>query len=122
MVQTGERTIRDRSAGGSDRRSAELIEARVQASLQDSCYQTIRRLQFKLLDGVLTLHGRVSSYYYKQLAQELVRSRWKGALVIRNEVEVVTGEVAGLRPHEAGETRDQIARLEAGVVACDDGY
>ena len=59
MLQTRKRTIRDRSAGGSDRGSAELIEARVQASLQDSCYEAIRRLQFKLLDGVLTLRGWV---------------------------------------------------------------
>ena len=90
MLPTRERRNRESSAGGSDRWSADLVEARVHASLEHGCYEGLRRLQFKLLDGVLTLRGRVSSYYYKQLAQELVRSRWKGAFDIRNEVEVVT--------------------------------
>ncbi len=53
-----------------------------------SAHAGLRSVSCEMCDGVLVLRGRVSSYYYKQLAQEIVRDL-AGAIVIVNAVEVV---------------------------------
>lgn len=40
-------------------------------------------------DGVLTLRGRATSYYNKQVAQEAVREL-DGVAIVVNEIEVIT--------------------------------
>jgi hypothetical protein len=55
---------------------------------QRSHYFEINRIECELRDGQLCLHGRVSSYFMKQLAQELVRSI-DGVCSIQNHIEVV---------------------------------
>ena len=52
-----------------------------------SHYRTIRQLRCEFAGGVLTISGRLSSFYLKQLAQTLVRGI-DGVEQIVNEVHV----------------------------------
>jgi len=49
------------------------VMALVRARLRRSAYEAIRSITCEFHEGVLTLRGRVPSYYLKQVAQELVR-------------------------------------------------
>jgi len=49
-----------------------LVMEQVQRRLQDSAYPLHRYLRCSFCDGVLTLHGRVSSYYLRQTALALL--------------------------------------------------
>jgi len=40
--------------------------------LRESPYSELRRVSCEFADGVLSLHGRVSSFYLKQIAQSVV--------------------------------------------------
>jgi osmotically-inducible protein OsmY len=55
--------------------------------LNSSHYSELRRLACDFHDGVLTIHGRVSSFYMKQLAQTIVR-KIAGVRQIVNDVDV----------------------------------
>jgi osmotically-inducible protein OsmY len=68
-----------------DGRLAEAAEGH----LRKSGHFGLRSVSCESRQGVLVLRGRVSSYYCKQLAQELVR-RINGAETIVNRVEVCT--------------------------------
>ena len=48
----------------------------------------IRRVNCEIRQGVLVIHGQVSSYYLKQLAQESIRSL-AGVIRIVNRLEVI---------------------------------
>ncbi len=48
------------------------LTERVAIALRSSNHESIRAIQFETNAGVVTLNGRVPSYYCKQLAQELV--------------------------------------------------
>lgn len=56
--------------------------------LQASSYACVRRLRCTYHEGVVMLHGRVSSFHLKQIAQEAVRYLG-GVEVIVNRIEVV---------------------------------
>jgi hypothetical protein len=62
--------------------SLEDVQPRAQAALASSPFYELRELQVEWRDETLTLSGCVSSFYHKQLAQEVVRSVCK-------EIEVV---------------------------------
>jgi hypothetical protein len=66
----------------------EVVEANVRSKLQQSCYQQVRCVSCQFHEGVLTLRGRVSSYYLKQIVQTLV-FRMDGVVELNNRVEVV---------------------------------
>ena len=51
-----------------------------------------RTLRIDEADGQITLHGQVSSYFQKQMAQEAVR-RVDGVRGIRNLIEVQWAEI-----------------------------
>lgn len=55
--------------------------------LSNTSHAALRELTCEYAHGVLTLHGKVRSYYEKQLAQEAVR-RVDGIRQIINKVEV----------------------------------
>ncbi len=55
--------------------------------IQSSQYSEIRRIQCEVREGILFLKGQVSSYYIKQLAQEIVRTV-EGIGGLANHVEV----------------------------------
>lgn len=49
------------------------IAAAVRRSWSSSGYTALRGIECRFEDGVLIIRGSVSSFYYKQMAQELVR-------------------------------------------------
>jgi hypothetical protein len=55
--------------------------------LQQSPYPEVRNVSCEVRDGVLLLSGRVSSYYFKQLAQTLVADA-NGVMQVNNQVNV----------------------------------
>lgn len=54
--------------------SVDEIRPRAQSALAASPVYELRDLQVEQHDGALLLSGLVSSFYHKQLAQEVVRS------------------------------------------------
>ena len=55
--------------------------------LHDSPYRAMRRISCECKHGVLFLHGRLSSFHEKQVAQETV-AKIDGVTQVSNEVEV----------------------------------
>jgi osmotically-inducible protein OsmY len=90
MLQQLEGTNRGETVGGSGQPSDELLEAKLQADLRGSSYHALRRVKCQLQRGVVTLRGQVPSYYHKQVAQVLARSRLGGVALVRNKLEVAT--------------------------------
>jgi hypothetical protein len=89
MSQTQARTVPFESSGGSNGRTEKSIEFQLKAEFEQSSYPSLHCVTCRLNDGVLTLRGRVPSYYEKQLAQVLVHRRLNDTVVVRNHVEVI---------------------------------
>jgi osmotically-inducible protein OsmY len=66
----------------------QLVQAEAQSRLRTSGYYELHVVSCDFHEGVLTLRGRVSSFYLKQVAQELIR-RMDGAEEVNNRLEVV---------------------------------
>ena len=60
------------------------VQPRAQAALTNSPFYELRELQVEQRDGTLQISGCVSSFYHKQLAQEVVRSVCKGIEVMNS--------------------------------------
>ena len=65
------------------------VEMKAGARLRQAPYAALRQVSCRLRDGVLTLRGRVPSYYLKQTAQALLISL-DDVLQINNELDVVS--------------------------------
>jgi len=50
------------------------VQPRAQRALAHSPIHELRELRVEQLNGALLIHGVVSSFYHKQLAQEVVRA------------------------------------------------
>ena len=70
-----------------------LVQAEAQSRLRTSGYYELHLVSCDFHEGVLTLRGCVSSFYLKQVAQELIR-RLDGAEEVNNRLEVAAPEVA----------------------------
>jgi osmotically-inducible protein OsmY len=70
----------------------EGVVSSVQALLRQSEYFELRRISCEFHEGVLTLRGRVPSYYLKQLAQALA-AEVEGVLELNNQLDVVASLV-----------------------------
>ena len=70
------------------------VQPRAQAALSESPFYELRELQVEQRDGALSLAGCVSSFYHKQLAQEVVRSVCTGVESI-NSIRVAREEDEG---------------------------
>ncbi len=75
------------SGASRSRTNRDNVAWKAERRLQASRYAALRSIRCEFHDGVLVLHGRVASFYLKQLAQELVR-HLDGVDVIANAVEV----------------------------------
>ena len=64
------------------------IEAVAHRQLAQSSYPVVREVDCIYEAGVLTLRGRVPSYYLKQIAQTLVLDRLEGVVKINNQLVV----------------------------------
>jgi osmotically-inducible protein OsmY len=56
--------------------------------LRDNGYRVLKKISCEYREGVLTLRGRLPSYYLKQVAQETV-ARVAGVQRIDNQIEVL---------------------------------
>ena len=66
----------------------DLVEANAKSRLRRSYYQQVQCVSCEFHEGVLTLRGRVSSYYLKQIVQTLVL-RMDRVVEVNNRVKVV---------------------------------
>jgi osmotically-inducible protein OsmY len=67
--------------------NSEPVSSRVDRALQTSGYADLRRLRCESADGVITLRGRVQSFFLKQMAQTVV-ARVEGVTGINNSLQV----------------------------------
>jgi hypothetical protein len=67
------------------------VQPRAEAALAQSPVHELRNLQVEQLDDALCISGMVSSFYHKQLAQEVVRSVCQGIELV-NSIQVVTDD------------------------------
>jgi len=63
------------------------VEQQVRDALAQSPIQSHRKIRVEQSGDTLYLHGRVESFYYKQLAQEVVRNVCRG-VHLANELDV----------------------------------
>jgi osmotically-inducible protein OsmY len=82
----------------------EEIAEIAQAALRRSAYFELHNVSCDYSGGVLTLRGRVPTYYLKQIAQASVADV-PGVVEVHNRVEVTSGRAAvgfnaGRREHE----------------------
>ena len=76
-----------RENGASVQARKKVVEEEAGARLRCSAYRDVRGVTCEFHEGVLTLRGRVPSYYMKQIAQSLVLGM-DGAEEINNRLEV----------------------------------
>jgi hypothetical protein len=70
-------------------RHQHAIERAAQAALRRSDYFAIRDVECEYDDGVLTMRGRLPSFFLKQMAQSAVAHRLRGSsVIIDNQLEV----------------------------------
>jgi hypothetical protein len=60
------------------------VQPRARAALANSPFYELRELQVELREGTLGISGCVSSFYHKQLAQEVVRSVCAGVAIVNS--------------------------------------
>jgi osmotically-inducible protein OsmY len=65
------------------------LMTKVQRALEASGYPEMQQIAVIVHHSVVSLHGRVSSYYQKQVAQELVK-RIPNVPSVRNEILVAS--------------------------------
>jgi len=66
---------------------SDRISEAARGRLRDSAYFALRDIDCVHQDGVLTLRGRLPSYYLKQMAQASV-SQIAGVRAVANQIEV----------------------------------
>jgi osmotically-inducible protein OsmY len=70
------------------------VECRIQTALAASPIYALRELRVSVHGSSLRLQGAVTSYYHKQLAQEIVRS-------LAGDLEVVNSVAVGSAPGDS---------------------
>ncbi len=63
------------------------LDSVILSAIERNPYLKRRKLRFETQDGRVVLRGTVSSYYHKQMAQEVLR-RLEGVDAIENHLEV----------------------------------
>jgi osmotically-inducible protein OsmY len=74
------------------------IQAEALSRRGNSGYHELGLVSCSFQKGVLTLRGQVSSFYLKQVAQELIR-RLEGAEEVNNHLEVVATALSSMNRH-----------------------
>ncbi len=65
------------------------VESAAQSVLWQSAYDAVRDVRCSYRNGVVTLYGRVATFYLKQVAQTLVAKQIPQAATIDNRIEVI---------------------------------
>jgi osmotically-inducible protein OsmY len=71
----------------SEEQIQELLDEKISSALRQNPYLQARNLRFEASEGRVTLHGRVGSWYQKQMAQESLL-RLDGVDRVENQLEV----------------------------------
>jgi len=87
-------TPRAEKIGPGDEAIASELAELAQARLRANGHGDIRRLVCSVQEGTLILHGCVTSFFHKQLAQEAMRDI-PGHPMILNQIEVVESDGNG---------------------------
>ena len=87
MLAVTQRRISSNWGEQASRRTPPPLATRAEARLQEAPYHDLRQAPGEAREGVLTLRGRVPTYYLKQIAQTLVFSL-EGVSDLRNELDV----------------------------------
>ncbi len=66
------------------------VEAIAREELDQSAFYEVRQVKPCVRKRILRLNGKVSTYYFKQMAQAAVMHRLEGIVVIENDVVVQT--------------------------------
>ena len=74
------------------------IAATAEARFRSSSYRALRGITCNAEQGVLVLEGRLSSFFQKQLAQEIV-ANIEGVMQVVNQIEVVGSGQRHLSDH-----------------------
>ncbi len=64
--------------------TAKEVQPRAQCALRQSPILDLRNVHVEQVDDALFISGSVSSFYHKQLAQEIVRAVADGASVVNS--------------------------------------
>jgi osmotically-inducible protein OsmY len=64
-----------------------MLDEKISTALRTNPYIPSRNLRFETSEGKVTLHGQVSSWYQKQMAQEMLL-RLDGVDGVENRLEV----------------------------------
>lgn len=66
----------------------EAVQTSATAAMRRAAYPQIQRVQCEFAGGSLRLHGRVASYYMKQMAQSIAGQAIPSSVEIDNQLEV----------------------------------
>ena len=69
-------------------KEAQVVQTQAKSRLRKSGYHQLQLISCEFHEGVLTLRGRVSSFYLKQVAQTLI-NQLDGVGEVNNRLEVV---------------------------------
>lgn len=64
------------------------ITRRIQRALQNCCYASVQQIECECRGDIIHLHGRLPSFYLKQIAQTVAAQHAEGAMAIVNSIEV----------------------------------
>ena len=88
-VEANSRAARQRAEWMSERAEADgRLESTATDLLRHSPYAAVRLVACAVCDGVITLTGRVPTYYLKQLAQVPIVHKFHGRVIVENRVVV----------------------------------
>lgn len=74
-----------------------MVAAEARSRLHTSAYRQLHFVSCEFREGILTLHGRVSTWFLKQHAQTLAR-KVDGVEEINNQLEVAAPPLASSKP------------------------
>jgi hypothetical protein len=66
------------------------ITRRIQRALRNCCYAAVQKIECERHGEVVQLHGRLPSFYLKQIAQTVAAQHAQGSMAIVNCIEVHT--------------------------------
>lgn len=86
-VNASKGTDAAKAEGATSQEAVRETEDHVRSCFRSSPYLDLRHIDCRMEDGVLSMHGRVGSFYLKQIAQT-VASKVEGVRRIENHLEV----------------------------------
>ena len=89
MQRSSQASLPGRSGSHDSQDKRRSIETTARAALASSYYPALRRVSCQYDDGMLTVSGKVPTYYLKQLVLSQIHRCLDGTSAVRDNVEVV---------------------------------